>query len=141
MLSFARACSRLCHCMFPGSSGPPARSLYEAAALAVAEFRRHDWVDALEPGTTTKLAISVKPPAATHEVSIRQLEKWTAGRPRALYETLSREFERCWTGSHRIESQTRPADPAPTCGALRGIKAALSVAIFGQRGSPRVDLP
>jgi hypothetical protein len=62
-----------------------AESLYEAAALAVKEFRQHDWVDELGPGAMTKLAVRVKPPATTHEVSIRQLEQWTArtaGSPR-----------------------------------------------------------
>jgi hypothetical protein len=55
-----------------------AESVYEAAALAVSEFRRHTWVDDLEPGALTPLSISIKPPATTHEVSVKQLEKWTA---------------------------------------------------------------
>jgi hypothetical protein len=55
-----------------------AESLYEAAALAVREFRCHAWVDDVEPEAVTPLSVSVKPPATTHEVSIRQLEKWTA---------------------------------------------------------------
>jgi hypothetical protein len=63
-------------------------SLYEAAALAVAEFRRHRWADDFEPGTTTKLTISVKPPATTHEVTIRQLEKWTAATAKSPHEGL-----------------------------------------------------
>jgi hypothetical protein len=33
-----------------------AESLYEAAALAVKEFRRHTWVDDVGPGALTKLA-------------------------------------------------------------------------------------
>src|ERR1022692_3490878 len=53
-----------------------AESLYEAAALAVREFRSHPWVDGVEPGAVTPLRISVKPPATTHEVSIKQLERW-----------------------------------------------------------------
>jgi hypothetical protein len=52
--------------------------LEEAAALAVQEFRRRPWVDDVEPGAVTPLSVSVKPPATTHEVSIKQLEKWTA---------------------------------------------------------------
>jgi hypothetical protein len=46
-----------------------AESLYEAAALAVREFRRHPWTDGMEPGAVTRFAVSVKAPATTHEVS------------------------------------------------------------------------
>jgi hypothetical protein len=60
-----------------------AESLYEAAALAVREFRRHPWVDDVEPGIVTPLSISVKPPATTHEVSIKQLERWAASTPKS----------------------------------------------------------
>jgi hypothetical protein len=52
-----------------------AESLFEAAALAVREFRSHSWLNHVEPGAATPLSISVKPPAMTHEVSIKQLEK------------------------------------------------------------------
>jgi hypothetical protein len=55
-----------------------AESLYEAAALAVNEFRRHPWTDGMEPGAVTRLAVSVNAPQTTHELSIRQLEKWVA---------------------------------------------------------------
>lgn len=58
-----------------------AESLYEAAALAVREFRRHPWVDDVEPGTVTPLSIKVKTPATTHEVSIQQLQRWTSQKP------------------------------------------------------------
>jgi hypothetical protein len=44
-----------------------AESLYEAAALAVKEFRRHPWNDGIEPGTMTKLEVNVKSPMTTHE--------------------------------------------------------------------------
>jgi hypothetical protein len=44
-----------------------AESLYEAAALAVNEFRQHPWVDDLEPGAVTPLSISVKMPTTIHE--------------------------------------------------------------------------
>jgi len=39
-----------------------AESLYEAAALAVKEFRRHPWSDGMEPGAITRLAVPVKQP-------------------------------------------------------------------------------
>jgi hypothetical protein len=67
-----------------------AESLYEAAALAVREFRRHAWVDDVEPGSVTPLSISVKPPATTHEVSIKQLEKWVASTPKSPRETTQK---------------------------------------------------
>src|SRR5579863_4534188 len=38
----------------------------------------------------TPLSISVKPPATTHEVSIRQLEKWTARTSKSPRETALR---------------------------------------------------
>jgi len=37
-----------------------AESLYEAAALAVKEFRRHPWSDGIEPGTLTPLEVHIK---------------------------------------------------------------------------------
>ena len=86
--------ARTCVVSFTDSDGVrhsvevAAESLYEAAALAIADLGRHAWVDDQEPGTTTKLAISVKPPATTHEVRIRQLEKWTATTAKSPHETL-----------------------------------------------------
>ena len=64
-----------------------AESLYEAAALAVREFRGHPWVDDVEPGAITPLAVSVKAPATTHEVSIQQIERWVKGTPKGPRET------------------------------------------------------
>ena len=67
-----------------------AESLYEAAALAVREFRSHPWVDDVEPGAVTPLRISVKPPATTHEVSIKQLESWITRTPKSPRETAQK---------------------------------------------------
>src|SRR2546426_6073820 len=39
-----------------------AESLYEAAALAVKEFRRRPWTDGIEPGALTQLQVSIKSP-------------------------------------------------------------------------------
>ena len=47
-----------------------AESLYEAAALAVQEFRRHPWTDGIEPGTLTQLEVNIKAQMTTHNVSI-----------------------------------------------------------------------
>lgn len=67
-----------------------AESLYEAAALAVAEFRRHPWSDGVQPGTMTQLEVNIKPPVTTHQVSIRQLEQWTARTARSPHEILQK---------------------------------------------------
>jgi hypothetical protein len=43
-----------------------------------------------QPGTLTPLCISVKPPATTHEVSIKQLERWIASTPKSPRETAQK---------------------------------------------------
>ena len=68
-----------------------AESLYEAAALAVQEFRRHPWSDGIEPGTMTKLEVNIKSPMTTHEVNIRQLENWVSGSAKGLRDILMEE--------------------------------------------------
>ena len=65
-----------------------AESLYEAAALGIREFRRHPWTEGMEPGAMTHLAVSVKSPAVTHEVTIRQLERWAGGGAKSPREIL-----------------------------------------------------
>jgi hypothetical protein len=88
--------ARTCVVSFVDSTGiqhsveVAAESLYEAAALAVREFRSHPWVDDVEPGAVTPLRISVKPPATTHEVSIKQLERWIASTPKSPRETAQK---------------------------------------------------
>lgn len=52
-----------------------AASLFEAAALAVAEFRRCEFADAAL-GTATSLAITVHAPATTHTLRMSRLEAW-----------------------------------------------------------------
>lgn len=49
--------------------------LFEAAALAVAQFRRCGFVDAaLGPGTS--LAVAVQQPATTHTLRLARLDAW-----------------------------------------------------------------
>jgi hypothetical protein len=72
----------------PHSIEVAAESLYEAAARAISEFRRHPWTDGMEPGAVTRLAVSIKVPKTTHEVSIRQLEQWIAQTPKSPSETV-----------------------------------------------------
>jgi hypothetical protein len=58
-----------------------ASSLYEAAVLALAEFKRSGFaLAAVGPGT--RLKVSVQPPATTHELSVGKVQSWleAAGR-------------------------------------------------------------
>jgi hypothetical protein len=55
-----------------------AGSLYEAAALAILEFRQCPYVEA-EPGVGITLTITVKPPASSHQVRVGKLHSWLEG--------------------------------------------------------------
>ncbi len=52
-----------------------ASSLDEAAALAVAEFKRSGFAIA-SIGSATRLKIAVEPPALAYEVSVAKLQAW-----------------------------------------------------------------
>jgi hypothetical protein len=52
-----------------------ASSLYEAAALAIGEFRRCG-ITADPPGPATRLTVTVKEPATSHEVRVSKIEAW-----------------------------------------------------------------
>jgi hypothetical protein len=52
-----------------------ASSLYEAAALALAEFKRCGFVMAMA-GPATRLTVTVEVPATTHELSVARLQAW-----------------------------------------------------------------
>ena len=49
-----------------------AGSLYEAAALVVAEFRQSGFVHS-EPGAASRLVVTVEAPTTTHELPLRKL--------------------------------------------------------------------
>lgn len=52
-----------------------ASSLYEAAALALAEFKRSGFaLAAVGPGT--RLKVAVETPFTTHELSVARLQSW-----------------------------------------------------------------
>lgn len=51
-----------------------ARSLYEAAALALAEFRSSGVVE--EIGPATRLSIAVRRPETIHELAVGKVEAW-----------------------------------------------------------------
>src|SRR5215475_7189201 len=52
-----------------------ASSLYEAAALAVAEFKKSGF-EPVDVGPGAKLTIAVEAPAMTHELTVGKLEAW-----------------------------------------------------------------
>jgi hypothetical protein len=52
-----------------------ASTLYEAAALAIGEFRRCGFT-ANAPGPATRLTVTVKTPATSHEVRLSKIEAW-----------------------------------------------------------------
>ena len=55
-----------------------ATTLYEAAVLAVAEFRRTGLFE-VHIGPGTWLRVAVKQPEAAHEVQFGKLEEWLTG--------------------------------------------------------------
>jgi hypothetical protein len=52
-----------------------ASSLFEAAVVAMAEFRRHGFADTTF-GSATKLNVRVKAPEAAHVVSVGKVKAW-----------------------------------------------------------------
>jgi hypothetical protein len=59
-----------------------ASTLYEAATLAMAEFRRCAFTENM-PGPATRLTVTIKAPATSHEVQWGKVETWlqSAGKP------------------------------------------------------------
>jgi hypothetical protein len=87
---------RSCRVSFTDSEGithaatVAASSLYEAAALAVAEFRRCGLMDAA-PGPATQLAIRVEAPSTMHALPVRKLMSWLDGSRRTPAEQALKE--------------------------------------------------
>ena len=52
-----------------------ASSMYEAAALGLAEFKKSGFA-LVEVGAATRLRITVEAPTTTHELSVRKLQTW-----------------------------------------------------------------
>src|SRR5689334_18480686 len=76
--------ARVCIVTFTDPSGVvhsvevAAESLYEAAALGVAEFRSTGLADAAAPAPATAMTVVVKVPSAEHRVTMQQLKTWLA---------------------------------------------------------------
>ena len=67
-----------------------AESLYEAAVLALREFRStHFGGDSL-PGPTTRLTVEVRSPATTHELTLKRLESWLGSASRSPKEQAAK---------------------------------------------------
>ena len=54
-----------------------AESLFEAAVLAIQNFRQDPWLERIGPATV--LDVEVRQPATRHAVSLQQVERWLAG--------------------------------------------------------------
>ena len=54
-----------------------AESLFEAAVLAIQNFRQDPWLERVGPATL--LEVEVRQPATRHAVTIQQVERWLAG--------------------------------------------------------------
>jgi hypothetical protein len=88
--------ARICTVSFADASGivhsveVAAESLFEAAALAIQEFRRAAIVETV-PGPATTLTVAVKAPATEHTVTIRQLRNWMDGLARSPKERMVKD--------------------------------------------------
>lgn len=73
--------SRTCTVTFTDSNGMShsvqvvASTLYEAAVIALKEFRSCSFTEA-SAGKATKLSVAVSGPAEAHEISVGQVESW-----------------------------------------------------------------
>ncbi len=54
-----------------------AESLFEAAASALAVFKKDGWTDPL--GAATRLEVEVREPSAKHTVTVMQIQRWLQG--------------------------------------------------------------
>jgi hypothetical protein len=54
-----------------------AESLFEAAAVGLAEMKQAGWVG--RPAKATKLEIAVVPPVARHSITVEHVERWLDG--------------------------------------------------------------
>ena len=85
--------SRACIVSFTDTEGVihtaevSAASLYEAAALAIAEFRKC-LICEVAPGPASTLKVAVKAPAAVHEVTVNKVRAWISGGTRSPAELV-----------------------------------------------------
>jgi hypothetical protein len=88
--------ARVCTVSFADPSGivhsvdVAAETLFEAAALAIKEFRAAGIADAV-PGPATALTVAVKAPAMQHTVTVGQLRLWIDGVARSPKERVIKD--------------------------------------------------
>ena len=88
--------SRSCRGSFTDSEGiehaveVAAASLYEAALLALAEFRRCGFADATF-GPAARLIVRVKAPEEEHALSVGKLQSWLNGGAKSPSEKVEKE--------------------------------------------------
>jgi hypothetical protein len=83
MFAYAKVVSNLrtCRVSFTDTEGlthtaqVAASSLYEAAALGIAEFRRCGMLNAAS-GLGTRLSVAVESPTTVHEIPVKKLAGW-----------------------------------------------------------------
>ncbi len=66
-----------------------AESLFEAAALGLAAFKRESWIEG--PGRAAALEVTVLEPVPKHTVTVQQVERWLNGVTTSPSERLKRE--------------------------------------------------
>jgi hypothetical protein len=64
-----------------------AKSLYEAAVLAMSTFRHHD----CQPGPASQLEIRVTSPSVTHTVTVKKVREWLEGGAKSPNEKVTKE--------------------------------------------------
>lgn len=81
IFAYPGAVSSTCRVSFTDGAGMThtvtvsASSLFEAAALGIAEFKRSGFAFA-SVGAATRLTIAVVPPSTTHELTVARLQAW-----------------------------------------------------------------
>jgi len=87
--------ARTCVVSFTDSEGishgteVSASSLYEAAALGLAELKRCG-VMPVEPGPATRLTVVVKSPTTKHELTMEKLKSWLTGGAKSPNEAVTK---------------------------------------------------
>lgn len=66
-----------------------ATSVYEAAALALSALPKHEWIEAVGPGT--RLQIQVMEPVATHLLLVAQLRQWLDAPARNAADVINKQ--------------------------------------------------
>ncbi len=81
LFAYAKGVAKSCRIMFTDGAGightatVAANSLYEAAALGIAEFKRSGFAFGNLSAATT-LTVAIEAPTTTHELTVGKLESW-----------------------------------------------------------------